>query len=52
MQGIASEIALVDVMEDKLKGELMDLQHGLTFVNHVKVDAGTGTKQDDGGRKS
>lgn len=40
-QGIANEIALVDVMEDKLKGELMDLQHGLTFLNHVKVDAGT-----------
>lgn len=32
-------------MEDKLKGELMDLQHGLTFLNHVKVDAGTGKKK-------
>lgn len=40
-QGIASEIALVDVMEDKLKGELMDLQHGLTFLHNVKINAGS-----------
>ena len=40
-QGIASEIALVDVMEDKLKGELMDLQHGLTFLHNVKISAGS-----------
>ena len=52
LQGIASEIMLVDVMEDKLKGELMDLQHGLTFVNHVKVDAATGTEPEDGSSKS
>lgn len=38
-QGIASEIALVDVVEDKLKGELMDLQHGLTFLHGVKISA-------------
>jgi len=40
-QGIASELALVDVMEDKLKGELMDLQHGLTFLHNVKISAGS-----------
>jgi L-lactate dehydrogenase len=28
-QNIASEICLVDVVADKLKGEKMDLQHGL-----------------------
>ncbi|XP_046390876.1 L-lactate dehydrogenase isoform X2 [Ischnura elegans] len=40
-QNIASEIALVDVMADKLKGEMMDLQHGLTFLKNIKVTAGT-----------
>jgi len=34
---VASEIALVDVMLDKLKGEVMDLQHGLTFLRNIKV---------------
>ena len=29
-------------MEDKLKGELMDLQHGLTFLHNVKINAGSG----------
>jgi L-lactate dehydrogenase len=27
-------------MEDRLKGELMDLQHGLTFMHNVKISAG------------
>jgi len=40
-QGIANELALVDVMADKLKGEMMDLQHGLTFLRNVKIQAGT-----------
>nr|AEK84460.1 lactate dehydrogenase B [Daphnia pulex]AEK84461.1 lactate dehydrogenase B [Daphnia pulex]AEK84465.1 lactate dehydrogenase B [Daphnia pulex]AEK84479.1 lactate dehydrogenase B [Daphnia pulex]AEK84506.1 lactate dehydrogenase B [Daphnia pulex] len=40
-QGIASEMTLVDVMEDKLKGELMDLQHGLTFLDNMKITAGS-----------
>lgn len=40
-QGIASHIALVDCMEDKLKGELLDLQHGLTFLNNIKIEAST-----------
>merc|ERR1711970_11511 len=41
-QSHCSEIALVDVMEDKLKGELLDLQHGLTFLKtNVKIDAST-----------
>lgn len=36
-QHVASEVALVDVMEDKLKGEVMDLQHGLAFVKGVTI---------------
>jgi L-lactate dehydrogenase len=35
-------MALVDVMEDQLKGELMDLQHGLTFLDNIKIIAGSG----------
>ena len=31
-QHICSELALVDVVADKLRGEMMDLQHGLTFL--------------------
>jgi L-lactate dehydrogenase len=38
-QGIASEIALVDVDEKKLKGEMMDLQHGQAFIRRVTIQA-------------
>ena len=31
-QSICSELALVDMAEDKLRGEMLDLQHGLTFL--------------------
>ncbi|XP_067012440.1 L-lactate dehydrogenase [Anabrus simplex] len=40
-QHIATEIALVDVVADKLKGELMDLQHGSTFLRNAKITAST-----------
>jgi len=41
-QGICSELALVDMMEDKLRGEMLDLQHGLTFLSqNIKIDAST-----------
>ncbi|TMS32302.1 hypothetical protein L596_000163 [Steinernema carpocapsae] len=40
-QNIANEIALVDVVPDKLKGEMMDLQHGLAFTRHCTVKADT-----------
>ncbi|XP_025780941.1 L-lactate dehydrogenase A-like 6A [Puma concolor] len=32
LKGLTDELALVDVDEDKLKGETMDLQHGSPFV--------------------
>ena len=41
MQNIASEICLTDVVADKLKGEMMDLQHGLAFTKHCHVNAST-----------
>merc|ERR1719187_9975 len=28
-------------MEDKLRGEMLDLQHGLTFLRNIKIDAST-----------
>jgi len=39
VQGVCTELALTDVVEDKLKGELMDLQQGLAFLKNVKIDA-------------
>ncbi|KAJ1365552.1 L-lactate dehydrogenase A chain [Parelaphostrongylus tenuis] len=40
-QNIASELCLVDVVADKLKGEMMDLQHGVTFTGRCTVNADT-----------
>uniref|UniRef100_A0A8D2HML1 L-lactate dehydrogenase A chain n=1 Tax=Urocitellus parryii TaxID=9999 RepID=A0A8D2HML1_UROPR len=37
---LANELALVDVMEDKLKGEIMDLQHGSLFLRTPKTVSG------------
>jgi len=41
-QGVISELALVDMVENKIKGEMMDLQHGQAFLRTVKVAASTG----------
>lgn len=41
-QDMADELALVDVMEDKLKGEMMDLQHGSLFLKTPKIVADKG----------
>uniref|UniRef100_A0A1I7RYN4 L-lactate dehydrogenase n=1 Tax=Bursaphelenchus xylophilus TaxID=6326 RepID=A0A1I7RYN4_BURXY len=38
---VASEICLVDVVPDKLRGEMMDLQHGLAFTRPCTVRAST-----------
>uniref|UniRef100_A0A8C7BLX0 L-lactate dehydrogenase A chain n=1 Tax=Neovison vison TaxID=452646 RepID=A0A8C7BLX0_NEOVI len=37
MKDLADEIALVDVMEDKLTGEMMDPQHGSLFLRTPKI---------------
>ncbi|XP_076265036.1 L-lactate dehydrogenase B chain-like [Rhynchophorus ferrugineus] len=37
-QGIASEVALVDMVEDRLMGQLKDIQQGIMFLN-AKVSA-------------
>ena len=36
---MCNELALTDVVEDKLKGELLDLRHGLAYLKNVKIDA-------------
>lgn len=42
VQELTDELALVDVMEDKLKGEAMDLQHGSLFLKTHKIVADKG----------
>uniref|UniRef100_A0AAQ4QJR3 L-lactate dehydrogenase n=1 Tax=Gasterosteus aculeatus aculeatus TaxID=481459 RepID=A0AAQ4QJR3_GASAC len=39
LKDLCDELALVDVMEDKLKGEIMDLQHGSLFLKTHKIVA-------------
>ena len=41
MGGTTSEIAMIDLNQDRLAGEVMDLNHGVVFVPPVKVYAGT-----------
>lgn len=36
---MSSEVALIDMFEDKLKGEMMDLQHGSNFLKNAKITA-------------
>ncbi|XP_012370980.1 L-lactate dehydrogenase A chain-like isoform X1 [Octodon degus] len=40
VKDLADELALVDVMEDNLKGEMMDLQHGSLFLRTPKIVSG------------
>ncbi|XP_012900422.1 L-lactate dehydrogenase A-like 6A [Mustela putorius furo] len=41
LRGLTDELALVDVHEDKLKGETMDLQHGSPFVKMPTIVSST-----------
>ena len=36
-QGLCSELVLVDVLADKLQGEVADLQHGSAFLPKVRA---------------
>jgi len=40
IRGIASEIVLIDIDKKRAEGEAMDLNHGLSFVQPVKIWAG------------
>jgi L-lactate dehydrogenase len=39
-KGLASEIVLIDINEERAEGEAMDLNHGASFVKPVKVKSG------------
>lgn len=41
LQNVSSEVALIDMFENKLKGEMMDLQHGSNFLKNAKISAST-----------
>ena len=41
-QGVATDFALVDMISDKLRGEMMDLQHGSQFIKRCNIQASTG----------
>lgn len=38
-QGLADELALVDAKPDKLRGEMLDLQHAAAFLPRTKIRA-------------
>lgn len=40
-QNVSSHVCLIDCVEDKLKGEMMDLQHGSVFMKNAKIEAST-----------
>lgn len=40
-QGISSDVAMIDLNENKMMGELLDLQHGSIFLQ-AKISAGKG----------
>lgn len=41
INGIASEITIIDVNQERLEGEVMDLNHGISFVRPALVKVGT-----------
>ena len=40
LDGVVSEIALIDINKDKAEGEALDLQHGMQFSKSAKIVAG------------
>ncbi|HYH02651.1 MAG TPA: L-lactate dehydrogenase [Bacillota bacterium] len=41
INGVVSEIVMIDVNQERLVGEVMDLNHGISFVRPVMVRQGT-----------
>uniref|UniRef100_A0A8C4QFJ4 Lactate dehydrogenase Bb n=1 Tax=Eptatretus burgeri TaxID=7764 RepID=A0A8C4QFJ4_EPTBU len=50
LKNLTDELALVDVMEDKLKGEMMDLLHGSLFLKTPTIVAGKDYSVSSGSR--
>jgi L-lactate dehydrogenase len=40
-QGLADEITLVDAEADRVRGEMLDLQHAAAFLPRIRIVAGT-----------
>ncbi len=40
LSGLVSELVLIDLNEEKVEGEVMDLNHGMSFVRPVKIYKG------------
>ena len=40
IHGLVSEISLIDVNAEKARGEAMDLEHGMPFVQPARINAG------------
>jgi len=38
--GLASEIVLIDINKEKAEGDVMDMNHGISFVSPVKISSG------------
>nr|XP_008191446.1 PREDICTED: L-lactate dehydrogenase isoform X1 [Tribolium castaneum] len=38
-QNVSHDVVLIDCVEDKLKGELLDLQHGSLFLKNPRINA-------------
>ena len=38
--GLASEIVLIDINKEKAEGDVMDMNHGISFVSPVKIQSG------------
>jgi L-lactate dehydrogenase len=49
-QNVSSDVALIDMFENKLKGEMMDLQHGSNFLKNAKISASTDMSVSAGSR--
>ena len=39
--GLCDEMALIDVIVDKVKGEVLDLSHGSMFLDNARVIGGS-----------
>ena len=48
VQGLVSELALVDIDKSRMEGEVLDLQHGMVFTSPVKVTGSPGPESSAG----
>lgn len=49
-QGVTSDLVIMDVMQDKMIGEVMDLQHGSLFLQNACISASKDYKETAGSK--